>query len=301
MDVLAWLLDSDPAIGWQTLRDLADATPADVAAARARVAREGLAAEILRRQHDGGAWHYPDEPTWLPTLFMLQLLRATGADPADPAVVAAMDRLAAGFRWDESFGAKPFFDGEVEPCINGGALAIGGYFGRTSEALAQRLVAEQLADGGWNCDAREGKSTRSSYHSTICVLEGLLAYERAVPSPAVAAARRRGEAYLLERGMFRRRSTGAVANPAFVKPAFPPRYHYDVLRGLDHLRDAGARPDERIADAIRIIEELRRPDGRWLLEASHPDALEVAPGEAIGEPSPWITLRALRVLRWARA
>src|SRR5215467_5701339 len=124
MDVIAWLLDSDPAIRWQTLRDVTDASPSEIAAARARVAREGLGAEILRRQHDDG-WHYPDEPTWLPTLFMGQLLRATGADPADPAVVAAMDRLGTGFRWHESLGGKPFFDGETEPCINGGALAIG--------------------------------------------------------------------------------------------------------------------------------------------------------------------------------
>jgi hypothetical protein len=144
------------------------------------VPHAGIGAEILACQGSDGAWHRADEPDWLPTLFMMQLLRATGVDRHDPAVASAVARLRPGFRWDESFGAKPFFEGEVEPCINGGALALGAYFGRPSESLAQRLLGEQLDDGGWNCDAP--KSLRSSYHTTICVLEGLLEYERAVGS-----------------------------------------------------------------------------------------------------------------------
>lgn len=299
MNVIDWLLDADPAIRWQTLRDLRGADGAALADERARVAREGLGARLLARQQPDGAWHCADEPLWLPTLFSLQLLRATGVDPVDPAVTAAMDRLAAGFRWDAEFGEKPFFEGEVEPCINGGALAIGSYFGRPAASLAERLLGEQLADGGWNCEVP--KSARSSYHSTICVLEGLLAYERAIGgAPAVAAARRRGEAYLLERGLFRRRSTGEVAAPGFLELAFPPRYAYDVLRALDYLRDAGTAPDERMGDAVRIVEAKQQPDGRWLLDASHPDGLEVSLDETTGAPSRWTTLRALRVLRWYR-
>ena len=175
------------------------------------------------------------------------LLRATGVDRAEPAVDSAVARLEAGFHWDEEFRdtVKSFFEGEVEPCINGGMLALGAYFGRPTESLARRLVGEQLDDGGWNCEAP--KSVRSSFHTTICVLEGLLEYERAVgPAPEIAAARRRGEEYLLERALFRRRSTGEVVNPAFLKFAFPPRYHYDVLRALDYLRDAGLEADLRI-------------------------------------------------------
>src|SRR5258708_4621217 len=160
------------------MRDLTDASPVAVAAERARVPREGLGVEILARQGSDGAWHRADTPDWLPTLFTLQLLRATGVDRAEPAVDSALARLEAGFRWDEEFGKKPFFEGEVEPCINGGALALGGYFGRPTESLARRLVGEQLDDGGWNCEAP--KSTRSSFHTTICVLEGLLEYERAL-------------------------------------------------------------------------------------------------------------------------
>jgi hypothetical protein len=299
VDSLDWLLDSDPAIRWQTLRDLTDTAPAAVAAERARVAREGLGADILRCQGSDGAWHRDGEPDWLPTLFTLQLLRATGVDRTDPDVTAAIARLEAGYRWHEEFGAKPFFDGEVEPCINGGALALGAYFGRPAEGLAQRLVAERLDDGGWNCEAP--KSTRSSFHTTICVLEGLLEYERAVgAAPDVREARRRGEEYLLERGLFRRRSTGEVASPAFLTFAFPPRYEYDVLRALDYFRAAGARPDSRMDDAVRLVEHRRQGDGRWLLDRAHDEALAVPLpfGESIGKPSRWNTLRALRVLRW---
>ncbi len=300
MNAIDWLLEGDPAIRWQAMRDLTGASPATQAVERVRIPREGIGARVLASQGSNGAWHLPDEPDWLPTLFTPQLLRATGVDPADPSVAAAMTRLAAGFRWDESFGAKSFFEGEVEPCINGGALALGAYFGHPAESLAQRLVSEQLDDGGWNCEAPN--STRASYHTTICVLEGLLEYERAAGSALettkVANARLRGEAYLLERNLFRRRSTGEVANPAFLKFAFPTRYHYDILRALDYFRAAGAKPDPRVEDAVRIVESRRQPDGRWLLDESHNEALAIPFDETVGEPSRWITLRALRVLRW---
>jgi hypothetical protein len=297
VDTVDWLLDSDPAIRWQAMRDLTDASSVALAAERARVPREGLGAEILARQGSDGSWHKPDAPDWLPTLFTLLLLRATGVDRADPAVASAITRLEAGFRWDEEFGKKPFFEGEVEPCINGGALALGAYFGRPSESLARRLVSEQLDDGGWNCEAP--KSTRSSFHTTICVLEGLLEHERAVgDAPGVAAARQRGEEYLLARGLFRRRSTSEIANSEFLELAFPPRYHYDVLRGLDYLRAADVQPDERIREALDLVAGKRRSDGMWPLERAYDEPLDFTLGEAVGAPSRWNTLRALRVLRW---
>jgi hypothetical protein len=299
VNTIDWLLDSDPAIRWQTMRDLTDASTAAVAAERARVAREGVGAEILARQGSDGAWHRDGEPDWLPTLFTMQLLRATGVDPADPGVASAAARVQAGFRWHESLGAKPFFDGEVEPCINGGALALGAYFGRGSEDLMRRLVGEQLEDGGWNCDAP--KSVRSSYHTTICVLEGLLEYERAVgPSAEIARARARAEEYLLERSLFRRKSTGDVAHPSFLTFGFPPRYEYDVLRALDYFRAAGRTRDPRMDEAIQVVESKRQDDGRWLLDRAHAEALAVPIpfGESVGAPSRWNTLRALRVLRW---
>jgi hypothetical protein len=320
MDTISWLLDSDPAISWQAMRDLTGATPAEIAVMRARGPREGVGAEILARQATDGSWRRDDAPVWLPTLFTLLLLRSTGADPAEPAVASAVARLEAGLRWNDypgcwdlrspefgpipntPFGCKPggnpFFEGEEEPCINGGVLALGAYFGHPSETLARRLLAEQLPDGGWNCEAPT--STRSSFHTTICVLEGLLEYERAAPQFAsqIAAARRRGEEYLLQRALFRRLSTGGVANPEFLQFAFPPRYHYDILRALDYFRSAGLQSDPRVGEAVRLVESRRQPDGRWLLDAAYDEALAVPLGESVDHPSPWNTLRALRALRW---
>ena len=306
MDTLSWLLDSDPALRWQALRDLTDASPSAVAAERARVPREGLGADILARQEWDGSWRRADEPVWLTTLFTLLLLRATGANPDDQGVASALARPEEHLRWSNQphwdlrlaqLGGNPFFEGEVEPCINGGVLAFGAYFGQPAQALANRLVREQLADGGWNCEAPP--STRSSYHTTICVLEGLLEYERAVgPAPEIVAARRRGEEFLLERSLFRRRSTGEIANPEFLELAFPPRYHYDILRALDYFRGIGGNPDPRLGEAVEFLKSRRHPGGHWLLERSYYEALPLPLGESVGQPSRWNTLRALRVLRW---
>lgn len=310
LNTIDWLLESDPAIRWQAMRDLTDVSAAEVAAERARVSREGLGAEILRRQEADGSWRRADAPVWLPTLFTYLLLRATGVDRNEPAVEAAVARAETNLRWSNrpnwelraaSSGGNYFFEGEVEPCINGGVLALGGYFGRPTESLARRLIGEQLADGGWNCEAP--KSTRSSFHTTICVLEGLLEYERAAGSaPEIKEARRRGEEYLLERSLFRRRSTGEVVHAEFLELAFPPRYHYDVLRALDYFRAVAVhdnvKPDARMREAMQFIESKRQAEGRWLLDRSYDEAIGLPLGELPGEASRWNTLRATRVLRW---
>lgn len=303
MDPIAWLLDSDPVIRWQALRDLTYPMPDSLPGERARVAHEGLGAKILELQDADGGWHREGKPLWLSTLFTLLLLRSTGIDPHEPRVVAALDCLESSLRWSNvpNWNLRPdpaqgnaFFDGEEEPCINGGVLALGGYFRRPSEGLAHRLLGEQLADGGWNCDAP--KSTRSSFHTTICVLEGLLEYERAVGGDnEVAAARGRGEEYLLERSLLRRLSTGEVANPEFLQFAFPPRYHYDVLRALDYFIATGQAADPRMLEAIELVESKQQPDGRWLLDACYDEALAFLSDEIVNQPSRWNTLRALRV------
>ncbi|MFC5863057.1 hypothetical protein ACFPT7_12195 [Acidicapsa dinghuensis] len=309
-ETIDWLLDSDPAIRWQVMRDLTDASSVEVAGERTRVAREGLGATILARQDADGAWRVDGKPAWLSTLFTLQQLRAMGIDPVDQAVVDAMDLAENNLRWSDrpdgwnlrspEFGGNPFYEGEVEPCISGGVLAFGSYFGHPAEKLARRLLGEQLADGGWNCEAPP--SVRSSFHTTICVLEGLLEYERAAgPSPEISEARRRGEEYLLERGLFRRRSTGEVVELKFLELAFPPRYRYDVLRALDFFRAAGREPDVRMREAVAIVAGKQQADGRWLLEQAYDEALLVGFGERVGEACRWITLRALRVLRWFEA
>lgn len=180
-------------------------------------------------------------------------------------------------------------------------MAVGSYSGQDVQGLVDRLLGEQMEDGGWNCEQENG-STRGSFHTTINVLEGLAEHERATDGDAeVRAARIRGQEYLLERGLLRRQSTGEIIEPAFTQLSFPTGYHYDVLRALEYLRLAGASPEVRMAEAVDLVDEKRGDDGRWRLENPHPDQLDLHMDEQEGKPSRWTTLRALRVLDWYSA
>jgi hypothetical protein len=309
MTVLDWLLDSDPAIRWQVLRDLVHA-PADVVSVeRARVAREGWGARLLALQGEDGQWaggacfpaegwrrnEDPGQP-WTSTLPTLQLLCDFGIDPCDDRVRRALASVKDGCRWEHA--GQPFFSGEVEPCINGRTVTLGIYFDHDVNGVVARLLDEQLADGGWNCEA-ENSSVRSSFATTINVLEGLLAHGRAAGASAQSlAARRRGEEYLLERRLMRRQSTGEIVNPAWLQFSFPTRWHYDVLRALDYFRSTGDAPDPRITEAIDLLRSKQQADSTWLLENTHPGKIHFALDDGDGRPSRWNTLRALRVLRW---
>lgn len=296
--VTDWLLDSDPAIRWQVMRDLLDAPADEVAAERAKVATEGWGARLLALQPPDGVWgggaYFPE---WTATTPTLLLLRQFGLDPTSDAARRAIELVRSNARWEHE--GEVYFEGEVEPCINGQTVGIGAYFGADVRRIVDRLLTEQMDDGGWNCEQENG-STRGSFETTINVLEGFLEFERAVgDSPDVTAARLRGEDYLLERNLLRRLSTSELAQPRWLYLAFPRSWHYDVLRVLDHLRDAGVAPDERMTEAIGMVESKRGADGRWELEHAHHDQLGVDFGESPGGPSRWITLQALRVLRWA--
>lgn len=296
--VLTWLLDSDPSIRWQVLRDLTDAS-GDAAHERARVAHAGWCPELLARQRTDGQWGDGEEhPFWWTNLYTLLWIRDLGLDPASEPARTAIRLVRDHVTWGPYFDNSPFFEGEVEPCINGRALALGAYFGERSDALLARLLREQLADGGWNCEAERG-SVRSSFHSTICVLEGLLAFEQAFgAADALTSARTRGQEYLLERRLQRRLSTGETINDEWSRLAFPPLWHYDVLRALDYFRAAGMQPDARMEEAVAIVHARRQTDGRWLRDLSHKDTLYEDLAGPVGAPSRWVTLRALRVLRW---
>ena len=296
--VLEWLLDSDPAIRWQVLRDLTDTPAASVASERARVASEGWGPLLLDRQHPDGHWGDGiTTPLWWSNMYTLVFLRDLGIDPASERARTAIDRVRGSVTWGPGFGNSPFFAGEVEPCINGRVVALGAYFGVRSDTLVDRLLSEQLADGGWNCEAERG-SVRSSFHTTICVLEGLLAFEQAYgASPPVTNARKRGQEYLLERRLLRRLSTGEIIEPAWTQLAFPSLWHYDVLRSLDHLRASGVQ-DARVEEAIAIVAKRRQGDGRWLLDVRHKNTLYEELAGPLGAANRWITLRALRVLDW---
>lgn len=297
--IIRWLLDSDPAIRWQVLRDLTDGPPEAVTAERSRIAHEGWGAELLASQAPAGDWGDEQEHGWMTTTDTLHLLKEMGADPADEKVRRAVDLVQERINWYQLDG-RPFFDGETEACINGRILGSAAYFGAPCDRLLDRLLSEQLEDGGWNCDAPP--STRSSFHSTICVLEGLLDYEKAHgPTTSVTEARRKGEEYLLSRRMIRSLRTGQVVDERWTRFSFPVAWFYDVLRGLDYFRAAGAEPDERVGEAVEIVRERADDSGRWTLDDFHPDRARV-PLELeteVGAASRWNTLRALRVLDWA--
>jgi len=307
--VIGWLLDSDASIRWQVMRDLIDSPADEVAAERARVATEGAGAKLLGLQAADGRWGGAAwNRGWNSTMHALLLLRDFGLDPASDQARRAMELVRDRVTWKgcgpRECDANAFFDGEIEPCINGQVAAAGAWFGQDVSGLIRRLLAEQLPDGGWNCEAANG-STRSSFNTTICVLEALLAYERAFgESQEIGKARLRGQEYLLERRLFRRRSTGQIierdrkGGSEWTRFAFPAWWHYDVLRGLDYLRSAGVACDERVAEALELVASKRGGDGRWPLENSYPGVMPVETDKGVGQPSRWNTLRALRVLKW---
>lgn len=305
MDVTEWLLDSDPSIRWQVRRDLLDEPSDAVAAERSRVANEGWGARLLALQADDGYWgghEYGEDGDRRGTHWTLHSLRRLGVEPDAAPVRAAVQRVRDGVTW-RYHDDRPYFHGEVEECVNGGVLALAAYFGvldEGSDRIIAMLLEQQLDDGGWNCEPPE-ESRRSSFDSTICVLEGLLAFEQAATdAPAeITQARRRGEEYLLERNLFRRKSTGELVLPRYADFAFPPYWFYDVLRSLDHFREAGGTPDNRLGDAIDLMLGQRADDGRWAAGRPRRGQVFFALDAPEGEPSRWNTLRAMRVLRWA--
>lgn len=309
-----WLLESDPAIRWQVMRDLLDAPEPVWRAERAKVETEGWGARLLACQDPdgqwaGGAflpagfeareWRERGQP-WTATTFSLSQLRELGLDPAAERARRTVTLVGANARWEE--GGQPYWDGEVEECINGRTVADGAYFGVDVSPIVERLVDQRLDDGGWNCERANG-SVRSSFASTINVLEGLLEYERSAGgTPRSRAARRSGEEYLLQRRLFRRLSTGQPADENFLLFMHPNRWRYDVLRALDYFRAAGLlggnSGDPRLGEAIVHVRSRRLADGTWPLDAAPAGRIWFDIDDAPGRPSRWVTLRAMRVLRW---
>ncbi|MCT7374995.1 squalene cyclase [Chelativorans salis] len=312
--VIDWLLDSDPSIRWQVMRDLLDAPDPEWAAERAKVETEGWGARLLSFQDEDGQWaggafvptdFDPREwrevgQPWTATCFSLTQLREFGLDPASSRARRTVELIGANSRWDE--GGQPYWEGEVEECINGRTVADGAYFGVDVSPIVGRLVGERQDDGGWNCERCNG-SVRSSFDSTINVLEGLLEYERATGgTPASRKARRSGEEYLLRRKLFRRLTTGEPADERFLSFLHPNRWRYDILRALDYFRSAampsGADPDPRLGEAIDHIRSRRLEDGTWPLDWRPKGRVWFEVDDGPDKPSRWVTLRAMRVLRW---
>lgn len=311
---ILWLLDSDPSIRWQTMRDLLDLPETQWGSERQKVESEGWGAGLLRRQDPDGQWaggaFVPSDfdwsewdtegQPWTATSFVLSQLREFGLDPACESAKRTVDLIARNSKWDHA--GEPFWEGEVEECINGRVLADGAYFGVDVKLIAERLVADRQPDGGWNCE-RVGGSLCSSFATTINVLEGLLEYEKATGgTPESKQARASGEAYLLKRHLFRRLTTGDPADERFLQFLHPNRWHYDVLRALDYFRTSsihdGTAADLRLRDAIEHVRSRQRPGGTWVLDWQTQGRVWFEVDDSPGTPSKWLTLRALRVLKW---
>lgn len=318
MDILEWLLDSDPSIRWQVMRDLNHASVEAYTAERAKIGTIGLGALTLAAQHDDGTWPPDKQFPEMSTLRSLLLLRNMGIEPRSTEAVRAIQRVVRNVKWlmnisaeqlpkdeDITWWHKPFFDGEVEPCINGRVVTVGAYFGIDVAPIVERLLDEQLPDGGWNCEQQRG-STRSSFNTTINVLEGLSEFGRSGGSSLVNTAIARGQDYLVSRSMFKKLSTGEPiehdrkGGPAWTQYSYPSGWRYDILRGLDYLRSAGLTPDPRINEAVEILASQRTSKGWWLLGTVHTEEPLAEPGINEGSPSRWNTLRAMRVLNWAK-
>ncbi len=312
--VIDWLLASDPSIRWQVMRDLIDAPEPEWRAERAKVETEGWGARLLSFQDDDGQWaggafipaHFEEREwsehgqPWTATCFSLSQLREFGLDPSSERARRTVEKVGANARWEE--GGQPYWQGEIEECINGRTVADGAYFGVDVSTIVERLVSERQPDGGWNCERING-STCSSFASTINVLEGLLEFERATGGTAQSkAARAAGEEYLLKRHLFRGLRTGEPANKRFLCLCHPSRWHYDILRALDYFRASalltGAAPDPRLGEAIDRLSARRLEDGTWPLDWSPRGRVWFVLDDGPDKPSPWVTLKAMRVLKW---
>lgn len=297
--VLAWLRDTDPALRWQVLRDLDDAPPAQVAAERARALEVGWVADLLARQDPDGRWAGSlYSPKWTSTTYTLLLLQRLGLPSGHPQALAGCRQLWDGARYVD--GGLTVTSGRTatpEACITGMLVRLAESFGHDDPRVAEVrgwLLEQQLADGGWNCRSVRTGSTHGSFHTTITALEALQSVRD--PGPAEAVALEAGREFLLAHRMFRSHRTGTVVDAAYKRFPFPPQWHYDVLRGLEHFRDAGAPYDDRLAEAAEVVRDARQPDGTW--HRARPYAGRTWLTLEPPGPSRWATFRALRVLRW---
>lgn len=311
--LLDWLLESDPALRWQVERDLARAPRERWEATRARVPEEGFGAELLSHQDPDGQWaggaffpagffdsperDLPGQP-WVATTWALKDLREWGVD-ADR-LAGTAEKLERNSRWE--YDDMPYWGGEVDVCINSYTLANGAWLSADVSRLVAWFPEHRLADGGWNCEAEEGDSVRSSFHSTLNAVRGMLAWEEITGDTALCEARHGGEEYLLERHLLRRLSTGEPVGDFVSRFVYPNRHRYSALAALDHFRDVslheGTPPDARLAEAVDLVRSQRQPDGTWLQTTPLAGRTWLDVDVPEGQPSKWLTLFGTRVLEW---
>lgn len=307
-----WLLDSDPALRWQVERDLSN-QPSEVwRATRARVATQGFGAQLLALQEPDGQWAggaffpadfdssaAPGQP-WTATTWSLNSLREWGVDPDVLHARRTAELLSRHCRWE--YENLPYWGGEVDCCINAWTVANGAWLGVEVGGIVEWFLEHQLPDGGWNCEWVEG-STRSSFHSTLNSLKGLLEYDNATGgTDETRAARRAGQEYLLRRKLLHSLSTGKHVGPWVDQFFHPFRWTYSALNAADYFRQAslldGTPPDPRLEEAIGVIRDARQSDGTWLQARPHPGQVWFETDVPEGERSKWLTLIGTRVLTW---
>jgi hypothetical protein len=293
-------MEGDPSLRWQVMRDLLDLPHDRVAAERARVATEGWGGQLLAAQDPDGRWAGAlYSPKWTSTTYTLLLLERLGLERGDPRPLAGCARLWEAASWYGGGMTLAKTIREPETCITGRLVLLATAFGYDDarvDTTVEWLLGQQLADGGWNCESIRNGSRHGSFHTSMIVLEALLAYDRCGGPVPVTQPMAAGREFFLDHRLYRSHRTGAVVDPAFARFPFPPQWHFDIMRGLEHFRAAGAGRDQRLGDAVDAIRRARRPDGTWPVYRPYPGrcwfALE--PPEA----SRWATLRALRVLAW---
>jgi hypothetical protein len=296
--ILDWLLEGDPAIRWQVLRDLEGVPESVWSAEQKRVAREGWGARLLEHQDDNGRWTpWLYGKKWISTTYTLVLLRRLGMPPSKRIQRSCLLFFDEAQQPDGGITASRPKGSRSETCVTGMALAFLCWF-RVDDPRRERLVdyllANQMSDGGWNCIRG---ADHSSFHTTISVLEAWREYAAAngTREAETEAAEARGQEFMLRHRLFKSHHTGEVVSGQFLRFSFPPQWHYDILRGLDYFRAAGSLGDDRLSDAFEVVVRKRRKDGRWPLQQRWAGETWFEM-EKVGEPSRWNTLRAMRVL-----
>lgn len=298
--IVEWLLAGDPSIRWQVMRDVLGLPADQVATERARVATEGWGAQLLAAQDPNGCW--PGalySPKWTSTTYTLLLLERLGLEQGDARALAGCRKLWDGARWYGGGLTLAKSIRQPETCITGMLVLLAAAFGHHDPHLdptVEWLLDQQLADGGWNCESIRRGSKHGSFHTSITVLEALSTYERGGGPVPVGSAMERGRRFFLDHRLYRSHRTGEVVDATFGRFPFPPQWHFDVLRGLEHFRAVGADRDERLGDAVEVVRRARRNDGTWPMFRPYPGRYWFAIEER--GASRWSTLRAMRVLAW---